>query len=161
MADPEPLVTFPDDGTPTEEKQIILKNPQAVLPSNEQNLFNETRDTMKFEEKRMSSASKTKVITDSFSSESVSSILMFLFSIFLTEISYFRLFDYDMARFVEISWNGCHAYEGLRGKPKKIYGGAHIFNLAFYLNVSYIDIYLYICLRINKFRYNLWRVHTI
>lgn len=75
--DNEPLVTFPDGDTPSEELQLDLSPTMAVVvPSDLGSLTTEqmggtTVDTVKFEEKRITSASKTKVITDGFSSEQV------------------------------------------------------------------------------------------
>lgn len=71
----EPLVTFPDE-TPTSELELELHAAQlpCVAPGDlsiTNNHLN-TTDTVKFEEKRMVSASKTKVIKDGFSSEQVS-----------------------------------------------------------------------------------------
>lgn len=71
----EPLVTFPDE-TPTGDLELELHATQlpCVAPgklSVTNDHLNST-DTVKFEEKRMVSASKTKVIKDGFSSEQVS-----------------------------------------------------------------------------------------
>lgn len=74
-SDNEPLVTFPDGGdTPSEELQLDLCAPTMPMTSGELSLTNGqlcATDTVKFEEKRMTSASKRKVITDGFSSEQV------------------------------------------------------------------------------------------
>jgi hypothetical protein len=72
--DAEPLVTFPDD-TPTEEREICLHSPQSIANAKDLNnakSYLNSMDTVKFEEKRMTSASQTKVISDGFSSERVS-----------------------------------------------------------------------------------------
>lgn len=71
----EPLVTFPDE-TPTGDLELELHAPRlpCVTPG-ELSITNDhlnSTDTVKFEEKRMVSASKTKVIKDGFSSEQVS-----------------------------------------------------------------------------------------
>lgn len=75
VTETEPLVTFPDDTTPTEEREICLHNPQSVANANDLNnakSYLNSMDTVKFEEKRMTSASQTKVISDGYSSERVS-----------------------------------------------------------------------------------------
>lgn len=71
----EPLVTFPDE-TPNGDLELELHATQlpCVTPA-ELSITNDhlnATDTVKFEEKRVVSASKTKVITDGFSSEQVS-----------------------------------------------------------------------------------------
>lgn len=71
--DSEPLVTFPEGDSPTDELQLDLTTvPQ--LQSELMQLQNGTLvDTVKFEEKRTTTASKTKVVTDGFSREQASS----------------------------------------------------------------------------------------
>lgn len=72
--DNEPLITYPDGDTPSEELQLDLSTATSMPMSGELSLTNgqlSATDTVKFEEKRMMSASKTKVITDGFSSEQV------------------------------------------------------------------------------------------
>lgn len=75
--DTEPLVTFPDaDETPTSELELELHATQLPCVATgdlsiTDNHLNTTTDTVKFEEKRMVSASKTKVIKDGFSSVQV------------------------------------------------------------------------------------------
>lgn len=73
--DDEPLVTFPDE-TPTNELELELHSTQLpCATSGDLSITNDhltTTGEMKFEEKRMVSASKTKVIKDGFSSEQVS-----------------------------------------------------------------------------------------
>lgn len=71
--DSEPLVTFPSDGdTPSEELHMDLSpiQPGDMVLSNGQ--LSSTGDTVKFEETRMTLASKNIVIKDGYSSESVS-----------------------------------------------------------------------------------------
>lgn len=69
----EPMVTFPDDNSTTDlelsanQLAQIGSDNELVVGGNHLN----TTDTVKFEEKRMMSASKTKVIKDGFSSEQV------------------------------------------------------------------------------------------
>ena len=67
------MVTFPDD-TPTTELECLQPG-QLTGVTGELALTNghhlNAIDTVKFEEKRMTSASKTKVITDGYSSEQV------------------------------------------------------------------------------------------
>lgn len=80
--DSEPLVTFPDD-TPSEELELdLLPANKLTNGSGELCLSNGTlgmAETLKFEEKRVTSASKTKVITDGFSSEQVKkNILLYM-----------------------------------------------------------------------------------
>lgn len=74
----EPMVTFPDE-TPTNELELELHAPQlpcvTTTASGDLAITNDhltTAETVKFEEKRTVSASKTKVIKDGFSSEQVS-----------------------------------------------------------------------------------------
>lgn len=73
--DDEPLVTFPDE-TPANELELELHATQLPCPTTgDLSISNghlNSADTVKFEEKRMVSASKTKVIKDGFSSEQVS-----------------------------------------------------------------------------------------
>lgn len=71
LPDPEPLVTFPDDSTPTDEREVCLASPQVLTTTdlNSAKAYLNSIDTVKFEEKRMTSASQTKVIADGFSSE--------------------------------------------------------------------------------------------
>lgn len=73
--DNEPVVSFPDD-SPTDELTLDLTSPQMPTSSELMQLQNgcgSLVDTVKFEEKRMTSASKTKVVTDGFSREQASS----------------------------------------------------------------------------------------
>lgn len=69
----EPLVTFPDEqSTPSLEMELCT--PQSVTAASNELIGNEhmnTTDSVKFEEKRTMSASKTKVIKDGFSREQV------------------------------------------------------------------------------------------
>lgn len=71
----EPLVTFPDD-TPTSELELELHTKIPCVTTGDLSLTNvsdhiNSTDTVKFEEKRMVSASKTKVIKGNYSSEQV------------------------------------------------------------------------------------------
>lgn len=70
--DNEPLVTFPDGDTPSEELHMDLTpyRPGEMVLSNGQ--LKSTGDTVKFEETRTVSASRNQIITDGYSSESVS-----------------------------------------------------------------------------------------
>lgn len=70
--DNEPLVTFPDGDTPSEELHMDLTplRPGEMVLSNGQ--LKSTGDTVKFEETRTVSASRNQIIKDGFSSESVS-----------------------------------------------------------------------------------------
>lgn len=70
--DNEPLVTFPDD-TPSEELHLDLttNRPGDMVMSNGHQLKT-IGDTVKFEETRTVSASRNQIITDGYSSESVS-----------------------------------------------------------------------------------------
>lgn len=76
--DIEPLVTFPDGDTPSEELHMDLTplRPGEMVLSNGQ--LKSTGDTVKFEETRTVSASRNHIITDGYSSESVSILLCFL-----------------------------------------------------------------------------------
>lgn len=71
------MVTFPDGETPSaDDLQLDLSSPTLPIgAAGELCLTNghvgTITDSVKFEEKRMTSASKTKVITDGFSSEQV------------------------------------------------------------------------------------------
>lgn len=72
------MVTFPDgDTTSADDLQLDLSSPTLPIgAAGELCLTNGHQvgtitDSVKFEEKRMTSASKTKVITDGFSSEQV------------------------------------------------------------------------------------------
>lgn len=79
---PEQLVTFPDeDSTPTEERDLsdlsvaaVLAGDQLTLPNHNGPLMTvgTAGDVVKFEEKRTTSASKRKIVTNGFSSEQVS-----------------------------------------------------------------------------------------
>lgn len=71
LPDAEPLVTFPDDSTPTEEREVCLASPQVLTTTDCAKTYLNSIDTVKFEKKRMTSASQTKVIADGFSSERV------------------------------------------------------------------------------------------
>lgn len=75
--DNEPVVSFPDSDSPTDELTLDLTTPKLPVSSSElmqlQNGCGTLVDTVKFEEKRMTSASKTKVVTDGFSREQASS----------------------------------------------------------------------------------------
>lgn len=72
--DSEPFVTFPPGDSPTSELTLDLITPKADAMMQMQNGFDGSLvDTVKFEEKRMTSASKTKVVTDGFSREQASS----------------------------------------------------------------------------------------
>ncbi|XP_055324987.1 NAD(+) hydrolase sarm1 isoform X2 [Sitodiplosis mosellana] len=76
--DEEPLVTFPDEGN-GRELELDLRHAQQLVPCASNELSSvavgdlTTTDTVKFEEKRTMSASKTKVIKDGFSSEQATS----------------------------------------------------------------------------------------
>lgn len=73
--DNEPLVTFPESDSPTDELSLDLTSPQMPGSAEliQMNGCGALVDTVKFEEKRMTSASKTKVVTDGFSREQASS----------------------------------------------------------------------------------------
>lgn len=74
----EPLVTFPD-GDSEEELQLDLEQAIPIVGDDQLQCVNAGGvDTVKFEQKRTTSASKTKVITDGFSSEQVSAANIFL-----------------------------------------------------------------------------------
>lgn len=63
----EPLVTFPDPDTPPPVTgTVCLTNPSATSISTS---ATSSSETLKFEQKRVTSASKTKVVTDGFSAE--------------------------------------------------------------------------------------------
>ncbi|PSN54419.1 Sterile alpha and TIR motif-containing protein 1 [Blattella germanica] len=63
----EPLVTFPDPDTPPPVTgTVCLTNPSATSIATS---ASSSSETVKFEQKRVTSASKTKVVTDGFSSE--------------------------------------------------------------------------------------------
>ena len=70
----EPLVTFPDGEGDNDDLSLQL-SPTTKTCSELTNgqLANAAVDTVKFEEKRIKSESKTKVITDGFSSEQATS----------------------------------------------------------------------------------------
>lgn len=75
VSDDEPLVTFPDE-TPTEERVICLKAPSSLMSVATSDLSSSNEqldaiDTVHFEEKRMASASQTKVVSEGYSSERV------------------------------------------------------------------------------------------
>lgn len=65
----EPLVTFPDPETPTSTVGPIAPNVTMATRAVDAGVC----DTVKFEHKATSSASSTKVITDSFSAEKATS----------------------------------------------------------------------------------------
>lgn len=73
--DEEPVVTFPDEAATGTELELRAPLSVSATPNE---LFvhanNHSADTVKFEEKRMMSASKTKFIKDGFSSEQVRTI---------------------------------------------------------------------------------------
>lgn len=97
--DEEPLVTFPDESSGNLELEL---RPSQLTATSSNELFSNndhSADTLKFEEKRMMSASKTKVIKDGFSSEQVIiKLFIILFKILLDDISCFE--------FVFIIWLG-------------------------------------------------------
>ena len=63
----EPLVTFPDPDTPPPVTgTVCLTNPSATSIATS---ATSSSETLKFEQKRVTSASKTKVVTDGFSAE--------------------------------------------------------------------------------------------
>ena len=63
---PEPLVTFPDPDTPPPVTgTVCLTNPASSIATS----ATSSSETVKFEQKRVTSASKTKVVTDGFSAE--------------------------------------------------------------------------------------------
>lgn len=78
---PEPLVTFPDPDTPSPPPvtgTVCLTSPNLVVSSMPSGVGHNSvststaassSETVKFEQKRVTSASKTKVVTDGFSSE--------------------------------------------------------------------------------------------
>jgi hypothetical protein len=78
---PEPLVTFPDPDTPSPPPvtgAVCLTSPNLVVSSMPPGVGHNSvstssaassSETVKFEQKRVTSASKTKVVTDGFSSE--------------------------------------------------------------------------------------------
>ncbi|XP_023727069.1 sterile alpha and TIR motif-containing protein 1 isoform X3 [Cryptotermes secundus] len=78
---PEPLVTFPDPDTPSPPPvtgTVCLTSPNLVVSSMPPGVAHNSistasaassSETVKFEQKRVTSASKTKVVTDGFSSE--------------------------------------------------------------------------------------------
>ncbi|XP_055631025.1 NAD(+) hydrolase sarm1 isoform X2 [Toxorhynchites rutilus septentrionalis] len=61
---PEYQVTHPDSDS---ESMVMMKPPNGVVQNS--HLMNGSVDTVKFEQKKMTSESKTKVVTDNFSSE--------------------------------------------------------------------------------------------
>jgi hypothetical protein len=79
--DTEPLVTFPDSESPSQELQLDLSPTMPQMPSELTNGHGKHSvgnvDTVKYEQKSMSSASKTKVVTDGYSSEQVSVFFWF------------------------------------------------------------------------------------
>lgn len=72
----EGIVSYPDD-LQSENMQLDLPSPTSIIPDDLTNgqvtngLIN-SADTVKFEQKRTTSASKTKIQTNGFSSEQVS-----------------------------------------------------------------------------------------
>ncbi|KAG8234102.1 hypothetical protein J437_LFUL014669 [Ladona fulva] len=70
---PEPLVTFPDPDTPPTPGSALvnpLVHPLGVhAQAHAQGHFHHVNSSSKFEQKMMTSASKTKVVRDSFSAE--------------------------------------------------------------------------------------------
>lgn len=74
VSDTQPLITDPDENGGISLELELQPSQLACINSNELALANEhlnSVDTVKFEEQRMTSASKTKFITDGFSSEKV------------------------------------------------------------------------------------------
>ncbi|CAD7083016.1 unnamed protein product [Hermetia illucens] len=72
----EPLVTFPNDETPSDDLKLDLTHALPELTNGHLTAGKTTTvDTVKFEEKRMTSASKTEVVTDGFRSEQATSNL--------------------------------------------------------------------------------------
>lgn len=69
--DEGPVVTFPDETGNGTELELRTPLSVAVTPNELFTCNNHSGDTVKFEEKRMVSASKTKFIKDGFSSEQV------------------------------------------------------------------------------------------
>ncbi|XP_059481143.1 NAD(+) hydrolase sarm1 isoform X3 [Neocloeon triangulifer] len=74
----EPIITFPEPETPTTPPAIgALTSPNLVVNSmalaGTNNSSTTASSEMKFEQKRVTSATKTKVVTDSFSAEQASS----------------------------------------------------------------------------------------
>jgi len=78
----EPIITFPEPDTPSTPPPTIgaLTSPNLVVNSmalagtnNSASLATTASSEMKFEQKRVTSATKTKVVTDSFSAEQASS----------------------------------------------------------------------------------------
>lgn len=75
VPDTEPLVTFPDEPNAGDLELELHAPPLITTSPTDLTIDNDhlnSVDTVKFEEKRMTSASKTKVIKDGFSSEQVS-----------------------------------------------------------------------------------------
>lgn len=88
--DIEPLVTFPDGDTPSEELHMDLTplRPGDMVLSNGQ--LKSTGDTVKFEETRTVSASRNHIITDGYISESVS-LLVYVFTKYSNASIYLKL----------------------------------------------------------------------
>lgn len=72
-SDDEPLVTFPDGDSPSDELNLDLSVAMPDVGSDLVASINTGSGGTKFEQKSMTSASKTKVVTDGFSSEQASS----------------------------------------------------------------------------------------
>lgn len=72
--DEEPVVTFPDEAATGTELELRAPLSVSATPNELFACNNHSADTVKFEEKRMMSASKTKFIKDGFSSEQVRTI---------------------------------------------------------------------------------------
>lgn len=68
----QPLVTFPDGDGPDNDLQIDLSPAIPSSVAGELTTAGGTVDTVKFEQKSMTSASKTKVVTDGYSTEQAS-----------------------------------------------------------------------------------------
>ncbi|XP_063704161.1 NAD(+) hydrolase sarm1 isoform X3 [Culicoides brevitarsis] len=65
---PEPTITFPSDGNTPENELNLALSPESIAISSSGGI-----DTVKIEQKRMTSASSKKVVTDSFSTEEATS----------------------------------------------------------------------------------------
>ncbi|GAB0093847.1 Sterile alpha and TIR motif-containing protein 1 [Sergentomyia squamirostris] len=70
--DDQPLVTFPDGDNSDTDLQLDLSPPITSSVAGDLATTTGNMDTVKFEQKSMTSASKTKVVTDGFSSEQAS-----------------------------------------------------------------------------------------
>lgn len=69
-------MTFPNDETPSDDLKLDLTHALPELTNGHLTAGKTTTvDTVKFEEKRMTSASKTEVVTDGFRSEQATSNL--------------------------------------------------------------------------------------